>query len=198
MSFPTTAILDAFTRGDAATLGPNWTVGTRPAWNTDWVISSNQALGGTVNSDYYNVATYGNCEAFLTIGGGAISIVLLWRLANLNSTSFTGYEVTSNGSILQVYKWTDSSTATQLGADITQAVVSGDKIGASHDGSAITIWFKAAAGSWTSIGTFTDGTYTTGNLAIKGGDFIDDFGGGTIVVASSGNPTMRPVFMASD
>jgi hypothetical protein len=83
-----------------------------------------------------------------------------------------------------VYRVDDNSN-TLLGSSFSQAFTDGDSIGITHVGSTITIYFKSGAGSWTSLGTRTDGTYTgAGRIAIGGFDStsltFDDFGGGAL------------------
>ena len=64
----------------------------------------------------------------------------------------------------------------------------GDSIGMSMVGSTITVYYKASGGSWTSLGTRTDSTYTAAGrlqlgqwLSSSGvASTIDNFGGGAI------------------
>lgn len=90
------------------------------------------------------------------------------------------------GTGLQFYRMVNS-TFTQLGSTVVQVVAAGDSIGLSINGSVLEGWYKAAAGSWTSIGTQTDTNITgSGKIAasLTGGAAslarLDDFGGGSI------------------
>ncbi len=62
----------------------------------------------------------------------------------------------------------------------------GDSFGIQMIGSTITVWYKAAAGSWTSLGTRTDTTYNNighvqfGIWSTVAGATYDNFGGGNV------------------
>ncbi len=107
------------------------------------------------------------------------------RTVNLGGGTLNGYYLFVNSTSAKLYR-IDSGTNTQLGADFTQTIATGDSFGMSLVGSTITVYFKAAAGSWTSLGTRTDATYSAaGKIGIRGADgtnisLADDFGGGTL------------------
>lgn len=189
-SFPTTSVLDNFNRANE---GPppsgSWGGTILSAGSHGMKVGSNQCGIDSSNpgSGYWNT-TYGpNQEVYgkgVSFGSSYISLFL--RLLNPTATSQTCYEVYfyqgSPANTIRVYRWDSSSTNAQLGGDISQTVTDGDSIGASISGSTITVYYKAGAGAWTSLGTRTDATYSASGyvgVAIYGAT-LDDFGGGTI------------------
>ena len=134
---------------------------------------------------WWNVGNLGpNVEVYATMSTFGPTR-LYFRLQQEGTAGFDGYAIlayTDNN--FYVYR-VDNGSQTQLGAAISQTFASGDSIGASMVGSLITVYYKAAAGSWTSMGTRTDGTYTgAGKIGVAIFDnisgAIDNFGGGTI------------------
>lgn len=208
MAFPTTSVLDTYDRADNASLGANWTNAIFTGDLSARIVSNqkggNSDTADNYNSAYWNVSTFGpNCEIYETIsvegfggtfGGGR---EFMARLTGLDGTP-SGYSTFGNGngdSTWGIYRY-DNGVATLLGATITQAIVDGDAVGIEVNGSTITLYFKAAAGSWTSLGTRTDSTYTgAGNIGAilqqsGAAARADNFGGGTIVTTSVTPPPL--------
>ena len=201
MSFPSTSVLDAFTRADGA-LGADWT-----NWNaySDFAVYSNQARGPAdtlvIIADYYDVATYTDLEVYVTIAGlsgdTSASHGVLFRLQAADVRDGFLVEWTEAGTI-DIYR-IDNGGYTQLGASNTsQTLNAGDKLGAQMVGDVITVYKNEGAG-WVQVGTTrTDTTgYDNGYIGIQ--DYQpsttrhldDDFGGGEIVAEAAGQPTMR-------
>lgn len=197
MAFPTTSVLDNFTRADASLYTGNWTDIAISGENgaTLRVISNQLGMSSAAASDaFWNASTFGpDVEAFVTVATLSSSnngCELYARLTGTGATA-TGYliyyERQAGTDIFQVYRLDAGATFVQLGADFTQEVSAGDSIGLSVVGTTITVWYKAAAGAWTSLGTRTDATYAGTNsrigVEIDNNTVIrlDDFGGGTVV-----------------
>lgn len=208
MAFPTTGVLDDFTRADAATLGANWTANPTGSAGRHRV-ASNQAKRetGTANTaDYYSVNTYGpDCECYVTMDvlapddwGGTISGGIFVRLVNPGAGTADGYRHSFRGSDSHTLFRYDNGTATALGADFSVSGADGDSFGLEAVGSTIKAYHKPSAGSWTEVASRTDGTYSAaGFLALAmfdGSDNLrfDDFGGGTI---PAGGPNQRFMWM---
>lgn len=183
MAFPTTPILDSFTRGDQTGLGSGWT-GTLWTGETDLDIVSNQAKSAASwRSSYRSAAPFGpDCEAYCTWQGQRVFLNL--RMVQIGAGTMDGYQVGVTAALDGfVFYRVDNESGTQLGAAVTQALTAGDSFGVQIIGSTIYLYYKLAAGSWSLIGTRTDSTYTApGYIGIEANlnAIIDDFGGGTV------------------
>jgi hypothetical protein len=186
MAFPTTSVLDAFTRANGA-LGASWTNGFYGD-GSNLQVNSNQLANSAAgySSAEYNTAYGPDVELYLTLptmDTAAFYFLSVRKGGTLGSP--TGYYLEINQFGNKLVRMDGGGTETPLGANFTQAVASGDSVGLSVVGSTITAYYKAAAGSWTIIATRTDSTYTgTGLLSIDYNSTtarLDDFGGGTVV-----------------
>lgn len=194
MAFPTTSTLDTFDRTNSATLGANWSdllgLGLR------WGISSNTAAPQASNAaDYWNGATYTNVECYGIIStkpaDGAGTVYFLARLASVGGTTFDGYAVAlvpASGTDQVAFFRIDNGVPTQLGATISQEVAAGESLGLEVNSTTLTAYYKTG-GSWSSLGTRTDSTYSAaGRIGLLSADTsprINDFGGGTIVAGTT-------------
>lgn len=189
MAFPTTGILDNFNRADAADLGANWSL---IRWS-HLSIESNQSSSPEflVAEDYWNVESFGpDSEVYATVTWGSSDDALVgFYLRMMDPPSLDGYHILCGGSSYGIYYFSrfDNGVETILGAYENQNFASGDSVGASMVGDTLTSYHKPAAGSWSALATRTDATYSgAGYLglyqAAVDGDYVDDFGGGTIVV----------------
>lgn len=205
MAFPTTGVIDVFTRADAASLGANYTANPFNNGATSLEISSNAAVGqnATFSFDlnWYNVATFGpDVEVFVTLstlGDAASEVYLIARVQSPSASSSTGdgywCELTGGGTTL-TYKSITNGSASTLGSSETPGAFSpGDSFGFSVVGTTLQAYRKTS-GVWSTYGTSrTDGTYTGAGYIGLGSyedtrtQVIDDFGGGTVVVAGSNN-----------
>ena len=193
MAFPTTPILDSGVGADASP-ATGWTDnvdgtsygGIRRTSNTLGSISGDSWDYWSANTSIGpNVEVYATFPAIDT----SQSAILYARMASLGSGSVDGYhvQVIPGLSRIQVRR-VDNNAETVLGSNITQAFAAGDSLGMAITGSTIEVWYKAAAGSWTSLGTRTDATYSAaGGLAVYLGHFdyrMTNFGGGVPVTAN--------------
>lgn len=193
-NFPTTSVLDNFDRADGAP-GANWTTAFG---NSDALtISSNKITSAVAGFGgmAWNAAQFGpDVEVYATLS----TLPGATKSVHLNAR-FTSLLATANGYYLKVVPstgvWTfvrdDAGTPVNLGT-ASQAVSAGDSIGISIIGSTFTAYYKAAAGSWTAIGNYTDATYgAAGYAGLESADNTaraDNFGGGTF----SGTRTILP------
>ena len=193
-AFPTTSVLDAFNRANE---GPppssNWTTGIDGGTGS-FTVTSNEArlTNGTLSSAYWNAANFGpDVEVYATIGSSIGPSRLHFRIQQEGTAGHDGYALLAYTPTNELYIYRiDNGTQTQLGAAISQTISSGDSFGVSMIGSTITIYYKVGAGAWTSLGTRSDGTYTSagkiGMAAFDNAEIrIDNFGGGTVTAVVS-------------
>lgn len=200
MAFPTTSILDNFNRADNTSLGANWSTLANDFGPTGVGVSSNQVYNTNARYSsyqhmYYNVATYGaDCEVYMSIPtnpgvpDGDVSVCC--RVKDPGTSTWDGYEFYhySTSSIL-IMRRIDNAVATTLGANYSQAVSSGNKIGIEMIGSTITPYYHNGT-SWSALATRTDSTYAAAGYLgfyMPGDDLtqrFDDFGGGTITTVT--------------
>lgn len=152
------------------------------------------AGGGNWGGEYWNAATFGaDTEAYVTIAtvgvaGEAVEVML--RIQSPNSAGLDGYflhvQKDASTDIFQLWEVLNNAQ-TQLGSTANQEFSSGDSVGIEAIGTTITGYYKASAGSWTSVLSATDSTTnTTGNIGVivNGTTYrVDNFGGGTVVTA---------------
>ncbi len=190
MAFPATSVLDSFNRADE---GPppssSWTNSVISTSGGMKVVSNTAMCNAAgVCSGWWNVSTFGpDCEAYATFGATVRLVNIYVRLASPGVANNTdGYLAIVGVSGSTTVHRVDDSVNTQLGAAMTTPVyVTGDKGGVEMIGSTLTLW--SYQGSWSSIDTRSDGTYTAaGNIGFGGQSTAgvwDDFGGGSIGTA---------------
>lgn len=194
MAFPTTGILDAFNRANETPIGGNWSSGTYNG-ESGCNLAGNAlsyVTGSGWTGNYWNAATYGNCEAHCSInqlnGGANNGFSLHWRLITPATASHDGYNFWANGASSIVIR-VDNGVDTQLGASFSVTAAAGDAFGVESNGSTHTIYRKPSGGAWGSLASRTDATYASGYIGLELHDnenlIVDDFGGGEIVTATS-------------
>jgi hypothetical protein len=188
-TFPTTGLLDQFNR---AAIGANWTQDVDHGLE---IVSSTLLKGVVVNSlndAYWNPTTFGpDSEARITVVTKGLAA------ANEYSSLIARLDVGGNGYIVSVIPDSgtdligkgrlDEAVITNLGAFIDQEITNGDSFGIEMIGSTLTPYYKVGAGAWTAKASSSDSTYAgAGYLEIWSYSTtarLDDFGGGTVVVA---------------
>jgi hypothetical protein len=173
MAAPTASVLDNFNR---ATPPPSasWSQGpTIFVAGAGLTVSGNACVreqigANSVGDDYWNPTTFGpDCECFVTVASipsvaAGNSIRLYLRLQQIGSGTSDGYSliVSTNGTNLTTWslRTLTDTVATAMGANITQIVSVGDKIGFQVEGSTLRAWYKASAGSWTELDNRVDGS----------------------------------------
>jgi hypothetical protein len=208
MAFPTTGVIDSFNRSDEDPLsdGGKWSIGPDDFGGTNnlRVVGNECWHGGATSSNgYRNDQDYGpGCEVYCTITNIPATAVLLYaRCVNIGAGTTDGYAVYFNfsGTDDALICRVDNDSLVGLGAAITPPApyANGDKLGLECIGSTIAA-YVFQSGSWTQLGTRTDGTYTAaGKIGVRLSDAgantrIDDFGGGT-VVGGAPSPSLRTV-----
>lgn len=202
MAFPTTSLLDAFTRANSANLGANWT--NQPYYFDDnWTIVSNQAgttaaTGWNRSGGYWSASTFGaDIEAYLTVAALPPAFKKIQVLGRIQSPGTSG-----NGYCLDLFlnntQWEyriyriDAGSLTQLGSTVNGTLTAGDTLGISVVGTAIT-GYQKTGGTWSTILSQTDATYSgVGYIGMWSDGTTtktDDFRGGT-VVTGGGGPTI--------
>jgi hypothetical protein len=201
MAFPTTGILDSFTDTNGVTL---------PSHSANWYtfanghkISANTAIpNSTTEQVYYSrweAAGFGaDEEAYFTItekgldGTDSQGCAVRWNTVGL-------YEVAiiynSAGDTIELGRETDPTVDYTALESYAQEITVGDKVGISAVGNIITIWYcPVSTGIWSAKGTHDISSETpkytaAGKIGIVGYNKstagYDDFGGGTVVSAST-------------
>lgn len=198
VAFPQNSFIDQFNRANQDPLGsPGWTC-PMLSGNTNVKISSNALSGNsTANSAYYSASTFGaDCEVYCKLSTKAVNSLfgVYLRIANPNSAGATdGYGVDmafvngTNNDTMRIVRF-DNDARTVL-TSATREVSAADSIGCEIIGSGLTSYYQAGAGSWSSISTFSDSTYSAAGylgLVLNGANSngADDFGGGNVTAAT--------------
>lgn len=216
MAFPTTSVLDAFTRANGAA-GSNWLAGfgdTLPSINSNALKGSAAGWYGAVWSPSGTPASFSAPqEAFYTVtaadASSAQQVGLVVRGTALNGGSYSGYMAHINGGQLRITKLV-SGSFTLLATGSTITLAAGDKLGIEVVGttSPVTInLYYAPAGVWpgTPSLTFSDSStpLTTGgqiglswNQTAANSNGADDFGGGTTSAGTVDKPVSESYTMS--
>lgn len=180
MAFPTAGILDNFNRADGA-IGSNWTIffedGFRVVSNTCALTTGGLGEGGT----FWNVTTnFTDTEVYTTLSTtGNLALY-----ARANSDASNGYLLSFESGNLVLYGTTGGVT---LATYPTVGLANGDAFGCAVIGTNIET-FKRVSGVWSSLGSVTDTSVSSGRVGMYTGNTtvrFDDFGGGAPVVAGS-------------
>lgn len=206
MAFESTPILDTFNRANEDPVAGIWSSSPILSGMSNMKVVSN-ALNKSTNvaasGSSFTTATYGpGVEAYVTVNTIHASTVdwdfWLWLNGNAENTAgVDGYLCYFNKTSGGVIEWglyiVTNNSISRLGAAIntTQDIASGNKVGCSVTAGTLEMWYHNGT-SWTSMGTRSDSTYTTGHLGVSIGTdtntdgILEDFGGGTL---STGSPT---------
>jgi hypothetical protein len=206
VAFPTTGVLDDFNRAGPG-VGANWSNDPFHGGSTAYAIQGSTVVGATgYSEEWWNAATYGpDCELFVTVvtkpteGSSGQGFWVNSRLVQPSAAASTadGYDVFVSTLVgtdkVQIMRY-DNAISTVLTPDtLTQEFASGESLGIEIIGTTITAYRKSG-GTWSSIGSRTDGTYSAaGFLSFGWSDSgtnpgrFDDFGGGTVVAAAATN-----------
>lgn len=190
-AFPTTGILDSFTRGNEEPVA-GWTDINNGIKLDTFVITGDTGSNDTAG---WNATTYGpNSEAYATVlGAQGNKCAVMARLTTLVSGTYDGYfAYQASDDNTQLYRL-DNGGFTEIGTEYSFVMASGDKIGIECIGTAIKAYIKDGAAAWGAVVSTTDGAH--GNAGYVGAWIddnnigqraLDDFGGGTIGVAPTG------------
>lgn len=196
-AFPTTGILDSFTRADGA-IGAPWSGHPTGDYAADLAVLSNKA-GGAPGGDLFQDATHGpDCEAYVTIAspGNDLDYRIFARMTAANGNGYCANVYVGNpvgtNPLIRLYRVTGGVRT--LIASTSSAWASGDSLGLQIVGSNIAAWRKPSAGAWASVLSVTDSTYSATGFVGLGADNVgscDDFGGGLYVPSAATAVTGR-------
>ncbi len=202
MSFPTTPILDNFTRANENPLsdGGNWSssivvndVGLKLV--SDYAVGT---MSANPNSSYWSAAIFHYSEAYITWSAVPVAqytVVLSARTSNENTSgpnTTNGYFFTAQPAQAIYFSKFVNGTFTVLSNDTSQAnlFVSGDTQGFSVIKNQLA-GFREHGGTWSEIGVVTDNALTSGHIGISLGTNstmqLSNFGGGEAPSASATN-----------
>lgn len=196
MAFPTTSVLDNFTGtngDDLPVYSANWQATTTGGAALE--IQGNAATGTSAGGNNTNswATSYGpDCEVYVTIStvAAAGNVILLFA-RGVQTTSLStvdGYVLRyapAAGTDTLTIQSVTNGVQTSIGAAFSQEIANGDSIGLECVGTTLTCYYKPSGGSWGSLFSRTDSTYTAaGQVALfstSTGVRFDAFGGGTFV-----------------
>lgn len=208
MAFPTTGLLDSFTRADQNPVASGW-AGPIFSGENQLKIVSNVLVpssSGDGNS-YWNTSVGPDVEAYCTLASTwATGSRVIFYFRSTVGASVSGYRVDFRniaGDHLVYIDRVDAGSVTNLGGgplDPLDTFASGDSFGIQMIGSRITAFRKPSGGVWTLLGGRTDTTYTgagfMGLSLVTSGLAVDDVGGGTAVYTF--NPPVVDDFSGGD
>ena len=195
MAFPQSPIFDAFNRADENPLlgGGIWNAAVDNG--TAAQLISNAAGTSGVAKSSKTTASFGpDVDVYFTVGAkpaNGLSLAIKARIQDGGTATPDYYHVqfvTQAGSdTIGLYR-VDNGAFTNLGGLQSQEYAVGDCLGLRCAGSAITVYFKPAAGAWAQVLSVTDATYSAAGpvgLGAEGAGRLDDFGAGTIALTSA-------------
>lgn len=195
--FPTASVLDSGTGSDANPIAGNWSGPVVSGKNQLRRVSNQFANGpgdANDNGSYWNVGATSSAdsEAYATIdtvAGSGNWVEVEARIQSVGTAGADYYAVSTHFGTggVDFYVVTDG-VYTQLGS--TSALpggvswANGDAIGIEIIGTTITAYYKASGGSWQSVSSRTDSTYSTaGHIGLSIGGAtprVSNFGGGPL------------------
>lgn len=191
MAFPSTAILDDFTRSNENPIGTPWAAAPLIPAEDRLQVVSNRGKGtnaAAFNSGYLPTSYEANAECYFTVStaDSGNRIEAHARVVDINVINGTdGYCVSVAGSAWGLRVFTNSSSTAVGGLFTGPVLANGDGLGFRISAGLLEAWHKPAAGSWTQLFTRSDSTWNAvGFIGARmfGTTFeIDDFGGGSIV-----------------
>ena len=193
-TFPTTGLISAFGgTEDPLSEGGTWgALGTAYGGAMQAVAGGVRTTGAGDDSSYYNVSTYGpdaECYALIASMAGVEGAGVLCRVVSPGGSGtvdgYLGFAVGGNGLVYRI----DNGAATSL-SSAAWSHATGDSIGHEVISTTLTT-YKKVSGTWSSVTSTTDATYSAaGYVALwlqnNATNRLDDFSGGTVVVAGGG------------
>jgi hypothetical protein len=192
MAFPTTSILDSFGRSDENPVVGDWSSSAIGLAGMELASNRLKPIANTDSAAAWDIAQFGSGGTGIEIYGtmplasfGTFQ-ALLWHIQDYSDGTYDGYNafIDHANNIVQIYK-VAAGSGTQLGANISVSFADGDSVGIEHiEATGVITLYKKTGGTWSSVDTRTDSTYTSGYFVLYGSnaanDVWDDFGGGTI------------------
>lgn len=205
MGFPTTSVVDTFTR--AAPLGANW-VSPAGSGSGTVTITSNQVSGGTANSDavYTAAGAVLNAEVFFTVpvlpgSSNWVQAVLRASTSDNGLTNAYYCRVTPATSTWDLRKRVSGAASTSI-VSVSTGFTAGDKIGFEIVGNRLA-GYRYTLGAWTQVVNVVDNSITaSGYIGLTISDDtqtvrLDDFGGGAATLTSDAPDIRRSSFRSS-
>jgi hypothetical protein len=205
VAFPTTGIVDDFTRADSLGLGANWSNNVFGYGGTALNLVSGVAAptSASYGEMWWNAATFGpDSEVYATIPvlphvGGDMGLSMC--VQSPGSAAADGYRLiykrVSGTDTVEIRRVDNGNNpGTLIGSIASQEIAAGDSLGMEKIGSAVKGYYKASGGSWSQIISGTDSTYGTGSIGLYSfatGSLghLDDFGGGTVTALTPEFPS---------
>lgn len=199
MAFPTTGVLSTFTHSNGAlntASGGAFSLEPLNDGNTDLVVASNQAgqSAGTAGACWWTASTFGpDVEVYVDITATITYLGLYLRLRDPSASASTcdGYLIEYEEGNLEFYPITNGAGGAGLtGGQTLPEFNVGDGFGVSMIDDTIQC-YRRQSGVWSTYGSSaTDATYSHAGyvgfiMADSASQRIDNFGGGTVVVAST-------------
>ena len=191
---PTTPVLDNFNRANGG-VGSGWSNIKVASGFAGMNISGHAAVDSSATQyawNYWNGSSFGpDCEAYVTVSSyGASDTIRIGARVTGGTNAYSGYFVSvASGGAWSIIRIDNGGSQATLASGVTQAIGNGDKIGIRIVGSVVTALDYNSGAGWTQVlsyNTASDGVrYTAaGSLALEfRSGTIDDFGGGTVVLA---------------
>lgn len=185
--------------------GANWDSVPIITGSTLWQIPSvGQIANNSNGAEAVSLAQFGPNSIFFVTFLNAVTFsstiyFALWISSTGNSGSnvfpvaaINGYAIVgglAGTNQLTIRSYPSGST---IAGPVTQAIGAGDALGIRQVGSALELWYKAVAGSWTMIASTTDSTYSrAGRLCVEGnGIVLSQIQGGTITGGTTFTKTL--------
>lgn len=175
MTFPLTSLIDNFNRADENPLfNGTWNFPVIGVGGVSLQLVSNQVkatasgangsywLGGHADTTtyvaevWYDIASVTGTDRFL------IDFVVD---PGLDTSSYYELQMNFNGTDWRLRR-SDSGTLSTVGSSVTQTTAAGASVGASLYNGTFTAYYKPSGGSWGTVFTRSDSTYTDVYLAI--------------------------------
>ena len=192
-AFPSTGLLDDFTRANQYPPGGNW----YGSYRTDcWRVQSNQLHSHPVSGDdeiRYNAIYAANQEAYFTVvvvptqAGGEMELRARHDDAPRATAShyLVGLSHYAPDTSFSIRKRVGGVLTSLISNWLQPGVQVGDQVGIQVIGNVIRVWYKPVAGSWRVFLAASDNSISSaGRTGLYGRHAwaLDDFSGGTVVL----------------
>ena len=183
-AFPSTSVVDNFTRANQYPPGGNW-LGSTQSNGLQVVSNTLKNVAGSPDTIYWNASPTTDQEGYVTFTAFPTANYPIDIHLRRDHAANTAYVVrlspAPGAQTISIYKRI-TGTDTQIGATISGITfAAGDSFGVRIVGSSIEVWRKPSGGAWTYIDSRTDTGITAAGrigLAFYGVEWaIDDFGG---------------------
>lgn len=187
-------ILDNFNRTDEDP-AVGWALVLDAGDELEVVSNEGQGNGAAFCKAYWDDTSFsGEIAAFVTLATASVSGQgVLYSLQDEGTSTWDGYELGAYDILDDIFlERVDNNSFTTLGSSFSQAGADGDKVGGHLLSGTHEVYYDTGGG-WSSLGTRSDSTYTSGFIGVRSGAAIqiDDFGAGTIGTAGVAAPNPK-------